>query len=79
VWSWLEQPGVLARLRALEPYRTSRSTPREMTRLLRLICYPDGGRYAVAVFTRSLPPIAVLPQADAVIGTATRLAVEWLR
>lgn len=36
--------------------------------------YPDGGRYAVAVFTRSLLPIAVLPQADAVIGTAARLA-----
>jgi beta-lactamase class A len=134
VWSRLDEPGVLSRLRALDPHRTSRSTPREMTRLLGLIwrdeaappgeCaamrrlfglqvwphrlssgfpyddvvvsgktgtlptirnevgvveYPDGGRYAVAVFTRSLLPIAVLPQADAVIGTAARLAVEWLR
>ena len=134
VWSRLDEPAVLSRLRALDPHRTSRSTPREMTRLLGLIwrdeaappadCaamrrlfglqvwphrlssgfpyddvvvsgktgtlptirnevgvveYPDGGRYAVAVFTRSLLPIAILPQADAVIGTAARLAVEWLR
>lgn len=134
VWSRLEEPGTLGRLRALDPRRTSRSTPREMTRLLGLIwrdeaappaeCaamrrmfglqvwphrlssgfpyddvvvsgktgtlptirnevgvveYPDGGRYAVAVFTRSPLPLAVLPQADAVIGTAARLAVEWLR
>jgi beta-lactamase class A len=133
LWSRLDEPGMLGRLRALDPHRTSRSTPREMTRLLALIwrdevappaeCaamrrlfglqvwphrlssgfpyddvvvsgktgtlptirnevgvveYPDGHRYAVAVFTRSLP-IAVLPQADAVIGTAARLAVEWLR
>lgn len=134
VRSRLDEPGVLGRLRVLDPRRTSRSTPREMTRLLGLIwrdeaappaeCaamrrlfglqvwphrlssgfpyddvvvsgktgtlptirnevgvveYPDGGRYAVAVFTRSLLPLAVLPQADAVIGTAARLAVEWLR
>ena len=134
VWSRLDEPGMLGRLRALDPHRTSRSTPREMTRLLGLIwrdeaappaeCaamrrlfglqvwphrlssgfpyddvvvsgktgtlptirnevgvveYPDGGRYAVAVFTRSLLPTAVLPQADAVIGTTARLALEWLR
>jgi beta-lactamase class A len=134
VWSRLDEPGMIARLRALDPLRTSRSTPREMTRLLGLIwrdeaappadCaamrrlfglqvwphrlssgfpyddvvvsgktgtlltirnevgvveYPDGGRYAVAVFTRSLLPIAVLPQADAVIGTTARLAIESLR
>ncbi|MFC4050240.1 serine hydrolase [Actinomadura syzygii] len=134
VWARLDEPGVRERLRVLDPLRTSRSTPREMTRLLSLIwrdeaapaegCaamrrlfglqvwphrlssgfpyddvlvsgktgtlptlrnevgvveYPDGGRYAVAVFTRSLLPIAVLPQADAVIGTAARLAVETLR
>jgi beta-lactamase class A len=134
LWSRLDEPGMLGRLRALDPHRTSRSTPREMTRLLGLVwrdeaappaeCaamrrlfglqvwphrlssgfpyddvvvsgktgtlptirnevgvveYPDGGRYAVAVFTRSLLPIAVLPQADAVIGTTARLAVEWLR
>ena len=41
--------------------------------------YPDGGRYAVAVFTRSLVPVAVHPEADAAIGTAARLAVEELR
>lgn len=134
VWARLDEPGMAARLRALDPARTSRSTPRDMTRLLAAIwrdeaappdgCaamrrlfglqvwphrlssgfpyddvlvsgktgtllivrnevgvveYPDGGRYAVAVFTRSLLPIAVLPQADAVIGTAARLAVEALR
>ncbi|WP_433336649.1 serine hydrolase [Spirillospora sp. CA-294931] len=134
LWSRLHEPGVLGRLRALDPARTSRSTPREMTRLLGLIwrdeaappdgCaamrrlfghqvwphrlssgfpfddvlvsgktgtlptirnevgvveYPDGGRYAVAVFTRSSLPIASLPRADAVIGTAARTAVEALR
>lgn len=41
--------------------------------------YPDGGRYAVAVFTRAGSPAAALPAADAVIGTAARLAVEALR
>ncbi|TDB96471.1 serine hydrolase [Actinomadura sp. 7K534] len=134
VWSRLDDPGVAARLRALDPLRTSRSTPRDMTRLLSMIwrdeaappdgCaamrrllglqvwphrlssgfpfddvvvsgktgtlptlrnevgaveYPDGGRYAVAVFTRSLLPVAVLPRADAAIGTVARLAVEALR
>ncbi|MFD0685196.1 serine hydrolase [Actinomadura fibrosa] len=134
VWARLDEPGMSARLRALDPARTGRSTPRDMTRLLGLVwrdeaappaeCaamrrilglqvwphrlasgfpyddvvvsgktgtvptirneigvveYPDGGRYAVAVFTRSALPVAVLPQADAVIGTAARLAVEALR
>jgi beta-lactamase class A len=134
LWARLAEPGVLGSLRALDPLRTSRSTPREMARLMAMIwrdeaappaeCaqmrrlfalqvwphrlssgfpyddvrvsgktgtlptirneigvveYPDGGRYAVAVFTRSLSPAAVLPQADAVIGTAARLAVEALR
>lgn len=134
VWARLDDPGVQGRLRALDPLRTSRGTPRDMTRLLSMIwrdeaappdgCeamrrllglqvwphrlssgfpyddvvvsgktgtlptlrnevgaveYPDGARYAVAVFTRSLLPIAVLPEADAVIGTAARIAVESLR
>ncbi|WP_329519523.1 serine hydrolase [Spirillospora sp. NBC_01491] len=134
LWGRLDEPGMLGRLSALDPARTSRGTPAEMTRLLGLIwrdeaapggeCaamrrlfglqvwphrlssgfpyddvlvsgktgtlltirnevgvveYPDGGRYAVAVSTRSLLPIAVLPQADAVIGTAARIAVESLR
>lgn len=134
VWARLDEPGVAARIRALDPACTSRATPREMTRLLTLIwsdeaappdgCaamrrlfglqvwphrlasgfpyddvvvsgktgtlltirnevgaveYPDGRRYAVAVFTRSLIPTPVHPQADAVIGTAARLAVESLR
>lgn len=41
--------------------------------------YPDGGRYAVAVFTRSARVSFAHPAADAVIGTAARLAVDHLR
>ncbi|MBB5134852.1 beta-lactamase class A [Thermocatellispora tengchongensis] len=41
--------------------------------------YPDGGRYAVAVFTRSFSPALNQPRADAVIGTAARMAVDRLR
>ncbi|MFB7055897.1 serine hydrolase [Streptomyces vinaceus] len=131
----LADPQVLARLRALDPARGNRSTPRDMTRLLTAVwrdeaaCtpehgaairrllglqvwphrlaagfpfddvhvagktgslptvrnevgvveYPDGGRYAVAVFTRAASPAATLPAADAVIGTAARIAVDALR
>ncbi|RMB85477.1 serine hydrolase [Streptomyces shenzhenensis] len=130
----LADPHVIARLRALDPARTNRSTPRDMTRLLGAVwrdeaCtpehgaavrrllglqvwphrlaagfpfddvhvagktgslptvrnevgvveYPDGGRYAVAVFTRTPNPAATLPAADAVIGTAARIAVDALR
>ncbi|MEV5680218.1 MULTISPECIES: serine hydrolase [unclassified Streptomyces] len=130
----LADPQVVARLRAVDPARTNRSTPRDMTRLLGAIwrdeaCtpehgaairrllglqvwphrlasgfpfddvlvagktgsaptvrnevgvveYPDGGRYAVAVFTRAASPAATLPAADAVIGTAARIAVDALR
>ncbi|WP_245601810.1 serine hydrolase [Hamadaea tsunoensis] len=41
--------------------------------------YPDGGRYAVAVFTRSASTALALPRVDAVIGTAARTAVQYLR
>jgi beta-lactamase class A len=41
--------------------------------------YPDGGRYAVAVFTRSYGTALNQPRADAVIGTAARMAVDHLR
>ncbi|MEU6841759.1 serine hydrolase [Streptomyces sp. NPDC046716] len=130
----LADPHVIARLRALDPTRANRSTPRDLTRLLAAIwrdtagtpehCsairrlmalqvwphrlasgfpfddvhvagktgslptlrgevgiveYPDGGRYAVAVFTRSVRSSAILPAADAVIGTAARVAVDALR
>ncbi|MGW1194798.1 serine hydrolase [Streptomyces sp. NPDC002536] len=130
----LTDPQVVARLTALDPARTNRSTPREMTRLLGAVwrdeaCpaehgaairrlmglqvwphrlasgfpfddvhvagktgslptlrnevgvveYPDGGRYAVAVFTRAAGTAATLPAADAVIGTAARIAVDALR
>jgi beta-lactamase class A len=38
----------------------------------------DGRRFAVAVFTRADTPAASLPQADRVIGTVARIAVEAL-
>lgn len=38
--------------------------------------YPDGGRYAVAVFTRTPDTAATLPAA---VGTAARIAVDALR
>ncbi|MEU0566261.1 serine hydrolase [Nonomuraea sp. NPDC005983] len=41
--------------------------------------YPDGGRYAVAVYTRAFSPALNQPRADAVIGTAARMAVDHLR
>lgn len=41
--------------------------------------YPDGGRYAVAVFTRSRSLTQKNAAADAVIGRAARLAVDALR
>ncbi|MEV0990833.1 serine hydrolase [Streptomyces sp. NPDC049949] len=41
--------------------------------------YPDGGRYAIAVFTRAANPAATLPAVDAVIGTTARIAVDALR
>lgn len=127
-------PEVVARLRALDPARSNRSTPRDMTRLLGMIwrdeaagaasCaairrlmglqvwphrlasgfpfddvavsgktgtlptlrneigvveYPDGGRYAVAVFTRSLGTAQNQPRADAAIGAAARIAIDQLR
>ncbi|SDH75658.1 serine hydrolase [Nonomuraea jiangxiensis] len=41
--------------------------------------YPDGRSYAVAVFTRSFSAALNQPRADAVIGTAARMAVDHLR
>ncbi|MDF5751121.1 serine hydrolase [Spongiactinospora sp. TRM90649] len=127
-------PITIAGLRVLDPARTNRSTPAELTRLLTMIwrdeaagpdaCafvrrllglqvwphrlsagfpyddvsvsgktgtlptlraeagvveYPDGGRYAVAVFTRSHGTALNQPRADAVIGGAARMAIEHLR
>lgn len=132
-WPYLD-PEDLARLRALDPARTNRSTPRELARLFAMIwrdeaaspesCawmrtvlnlqvwphrlasgfpyddvavsgktgtaptmrseagvveYPDGGTYAVAVLTRSFSSALNQPRADAVIGTAARMAVNHLR
>ncbi|WP_406290899.1 serine hydrolase [Embleya sp. NBC_00896] len=130
----LVDPAVVARLRALDPNRSNRGTPRDLTRLLTAVwrdeaCggeygtglrrvlglqawshrmasgfpfddvrvsgktgtlptmrheagvveYPDGGRYALAICTRSASTEAALPAADAVIGTAARMAVDALR
>ncbi|MGW2700519.1 serine hydrolase [Streptomyces sp. NPDC001340] len=44
-----------------------------------VVRFPDGSRFAVAVFTRPTGPGTGTPQADSVIGTAARLAVEHLR
>ncbi|MFJ7277926.1 serine hydrolase [Kitasatospora sp. NPDC098663] len=41
--------------------------------------YPDGGRYALAIFTRAAATTITLPAADAAIGTTARLAVDALR
>jgi len=41
--------------------------------------YPDGRRFAVAVFTRPASGADRLPAADAVIGTAARIALDALR
>ena len=44
-----------------------------------VVHFPDGSRFAVAVFTRPTGPGPRPPQADSVIGTAARLGVEHLR
>jgi beta-lactamase class A len=126
-------PDVLGRWRSLDPAQTSRTTPAEMTRLLKLIwrdeaappeacaeirrimalqvwphrltsgfpsgvslaaktgtlpgirneagviTYPDGSRYAVAVFTRAHSYVDRQPAVDASIGKAALAAVESLR
>ncbi|WP_344004733.1 hypothetical protein [Streptomyces thermocarboxydovorans] len=41
--------------------------------------HPCPSASTVAVFTRTANPAAALPAADAVIGTAARLAVDALR
>ncbi|ETK33658.1 serine hydrolase [Microbispora sp. ATCC PTA-5024] len=41
--------------------------------------YPDGGRYAVAVFTRSHGTAQNQPRADAAVGSAARIAIDHLR
>jgi beta-lactamase class A len=44
-----------------------------------VVSYPDGRRFAVAVFTRSDSPADRNPAIDGAIGQAARLAVEALR
>ena len=41
--------------------------------------YPDGGRYAVGVFTDAVDARSRVPERDAFIGFAAAQAVEWLR
>ncbi|AHH97343.1 serine hydrolase [Kutzneria albida] len=41
--------------------------------------YPDGGRYAVGVFTQAIDVRSAVPQRDAFIGFAAERAVDWLR
>ncbi|MFF8841819.1 serine hydrolase [Streptomyces sp. NPDC015127] len=126
-------PAEIGALGVFDPARTNASTPRETTRLLRMIwrdeagpaqaCaevrtlmarqvfrhrlaagfgdgvriaaktgtlpglhneagvaeYPDGGRYAVAVFARTPEPVANRTRTDVAIGTAARTAVDLLR
>jgi beta-lactamase class A len=126
-------PEELRKWRSLDPARTSRTTPAEMTKLLKLIwldeaasaeacaeirrimalqvwphrltsgfpsgvtlaaktgtlpgirneagvvTYPDGSRYAVAVFTRAHTYVDRQPLVDASIGKSAFAAVESLR
>lgn len=126
-------PAALSRWRALDPRRTNRSTPEEVTSLLAavwrdeagpaaacaevrrilghqvwphrltagfpsgvklaaktgtlpgirneagVVTYPDGGKYAVAVFTVSSDFTERQPRIDAAIGISAHLAVEQLR
>lgn len=44
-----------------------------------VVTYPDGGRYAVAVFARAPSPAYRQPDQDRVIGTVARIAVDHLR
>ncbi|MFL4910247.1 serine hydrolase [Streptomyces sp. MMS24-I2-30] len=44
-----------------------------------VVRFPDGSRFAVAVFTRPTGPVPRTRQADSAIGTAARLAVDHLR
>ncbi|MBB5955914.1 beta-lactamase class A [Saccharothrix tamanrassetensis] len=41
--------------------------------------YPDGGRYAVAVFTEAFDTRMQAPERDAFIGFAAARAISWLR
>lgn len=44
-----------------------------------VVTYPDGGRYAVAVFARATSPESRQPDQDRVVGTLARIAVDHLR
>nr|AAQ21340.1 beta-lactamase-like protein [Amycolatopsis azurea] len=44
-----------------------------------VVQYPDGGRYAVGIFTDAVDGRSRVPERDAFIGFAAAQAVEWLR
>jgi beta-lactamase class A len=44
-----------------------------------VVRFDESGEYAVAVLTRAARPDRILPRADAAIGSAARLAVDFLR
>ncbi len=44
-----------------------------------VVQYPDGRRYAVAVFLRTMSPADRQPLADRAIGRAARAALDHLR
>lgn len=54
-------------------------TLRDVRNEVGVVEFADGGRYAVAVFTRADSSASTLPAVDAAIGTAARIAVDSLR
>jgi beta-lactamase class A len=44
-----------------------------------VVTYPEGGRYAVAVYTREESLEAVRPAVDASVGKVARIAIDYLR
>jgi beta-lactamase class A len=44
-----------------------------------VVSYPDGRRYAAAIFTRADSLVPRQPRIDAAIGAAARIAVDYLR
>ena len=89
-----ESCAAVRRLMALQvwPHRLASGFPDERHRVagktgtlpgirneIGVVEHADGTRIAVAVFTRTDSPAASLPQADRVIGTVARIAVDALR
>ncbi|MFD0734244.1 hypothetical protein [Planotetraspora mira] len=60
-------------------WRSETGTPPTLRGEIGVVGHPDGGRYAVAVFTRSFGTAQNQPRADAAIGSAARVAIDHLR